>query len=63
MAKRNDYIFYEADAMQTLVNPFVDINVDDVGKAFLLQRPLKVTDRANDVDNSMLRKFVIGSFT
>ena len=63
MAKRNDYIFYEADAMQTLVNPFVDINVDDVGKAFLLQRPLKVTDRANDIENSIVRQFLIGSFT
>ena len=43
MAKRNGYIFYEADGMLTLVNPFVDINVNDVGKAFLRQRPVKVT--------------------
>merc|ERR1712241_111721 len=41
MAKKNDFIFYEADAMLILVNPFVDINVDNVGKAFIHQKPLK----------------------
>ena len=44
MAKKNDFIFYEADAMLILVNPFVDINVDNVGKAFIHQKPLKVSD-------------------
>ena len=45
MAKKNDYIFYEADAMLILVNPFVNVdNVDHVGKAFMGQRPLKVMD-------------------
>ena len=44
MAKKNDFIFYEADAMLILVNPFVDINIDNVGKAFIHQKPLKVSD-------------------
>merc|ERR1719264_886907 len=41
MAKKKDFRFYEADAMMTLVNPFVDINLENVGKAFMAQKPLK----------------------
>ena len=43
MAKKKDFRFYEADSMMTLVNPFVDINLENVGKAFLAQKPLKVS--------------------
>ena len=43
MAKKKDFIFYEADAMLILVNPFVDVSdVANVGKAFMGQTPLKV---------------------
>ena len=57
MARRKDFTFYEADAMMMLANPFVDINVDNVGKAFMNQKPLKVCGfTTGALDTAWVRK-------
>lgn len=42
MARDKGFIYYEADSTMQLINPFVDINVDNPTIASLTSRPLKV---------------------
>ena len=45
MARRNGYVYYEADCMMPimgLVNPFTDIHVDNPTKASMKNNALKV---------------------
>ena len=42
LARKNDYVYYEADCFGFMVNPFVDPNVDEPTLAMTQQTPLKV---------------------
>ena len=42
MAKDHGYIYYEGDSIMQLLNPFVDVNVDNPTVAASRTRPLKV---------------------
>ena len=43
MAKDKDFIYYEADSIMQLINPFTDPNVDNPSVASFSSKPLKVT--------------------
>ena len=42
LAKQQDYIYYEADCTCSLINPFVDLNVENPSVAAYMSKPLKV---------------------
>ena len=44
MAKNNAYIYYEADAILQLTNPFIDISADNPTMAAFAGKPLKVSE-------------------
>ena len=45
MARKHDYIYYEADATMQFINPFVDLNVDNPTVAAFSGKSLKVSFR------------------
>ena len=42
LARKNDYVYYEADATMQLINPFVPIDADNPSLAQMFQKSLKV---------------------
>ena len=42
MARENGYVYYEADATTSFVNPFVNLDVQEPSMATMQQRPVKV---------------------
>ena len=50
MARKNDFAYYEADAMMQLINPFTDIYVDNPTTATFKSKPLKVWAHLSSVD-------------
>ena len=42
MARDKDFIYYEADCIMQLINPFTDPNVDNPSVASFSSKPLKV---------------------
>ena len=42
LAKKNGYVYYEADSTMKLCNPFIDVNVDNPSLASVSAKPLKV---------------------
>ena len=42
MARENNYIYYEADCMLQLINPFMDIHAENPFLAAMQSKPLKV---------------------
>ena len=43
MARKKEYVYFEADATMNLINPFTDINVDNPSMASFKGKSLKVT--------------------
>ena len=41
MAKKNGYVYYEADCVRSFVNPFIDVDVPNPTMAQMNQKPLK----------------------
>ena len=44
MARKNGYVYYEADAVMSLTNPFIDIFVDNPTMAMFSSKALKVSN-------------------
>ena len=42
MARENGYVYYEADATTSFVNPFVDLDAENPSMATMQQKPVKV---------------------
>ena len=42
MARKHDFVYYEADATMQFINPFVDLNVDNPTVAAFAGKSLKV---------------------
>ena len=42
LAKKNGYVYYEADSTMKLCNPFIDVNVNNPSLASVSAKPLKV---------------------
>ena len=42
MARDNGYIYYEADCMMQMINPFTDVNVENPTMASFRSKALKV---------------------
>ena len=55
LAKKNGYIYYEADAIGQLKNPFIPVDVDDPAMAQMNQKSLKVSI----LSNVFKRQFII----
>ena len=55
MARSNDYIYYEADCVFEMVNPFTDLHVDNPTMASMTARPLKVITR---IDGLALKSYL-----
>ena len=45
MARKNDYVYYEADATMQLINPFVPVDADNPSLAQMFQKSLKGVPR------------------
>ena len=43
MAREKGFIYYEADCVMQMVNPFTDINADNPSVASFMAKPLKVS--------------------
>ena len=44
MARKHDFVYYEADATMQFINPFVDLNVENPTVAAFAGKSLKVND-------------------
>ena len=42
MARKKGYVYYEADATMALINPFIDINIENPSLSTMKGRPMKV---------------------
>ena len=42
MAREKGYVYYEADATTSFVNPFVDLDAENPSMATMQQKPVKV---------------------
>ena len=42
MARENGYVYYEADATTSFVNPFIDLEAENPSMATMQQKPVKV---------------------
>ena len=42
LARKNGYVYYEADATMALINPFIPVDVDNPSLAQMQQKSLKV---------------------
>ena len=49
MAKERGYVYYEADCIANLINPFTDINAENPSIAGFKSQPLKVSTRSNSL--------------
>ena len=54
LAKKNDYIYYEADATSQLKNPFIPVDVDDPAMAQMNQKSLKVFILSNVLKSQLI---------
>ena len=48
MAKEKGYVYYEADCIANLINPFTDINAENPSIAGFKSQPLKVSTTTNN---------------
>ena len=49
MARKHDFVYYEADATMQFINPFVDLNVDNPTVAAFGGKSLKVRRQSADI--------------
>ena len=49
LARKHDYIYYEADCFGMFANPFVDPNVEEPTLQVLKQKPLKVLIQIDEI--------------
>ena len=47
MAKEKGYVYYEADCIANLINPFTDISAENPSIAGFKSQPLKVSTTTN----------------
>ena len=57
MAREKDFVYYEADATSSFVNPFVDLNADNPSMATMSQRPVKVRSSESRVSRLFSQPF------
>ena len=43
MARKNGYVYYEADATMGLINPFIDLNTENPSLATMKGKPMRVS--------------------